>query len=113
MVCVALRFPLKANTTMDFRQVANDVVATAAAAVARGTAPAIDPRHDYYLLPPGYGRGYVLVNPGRSLERDCCSYALQVGKHKARSQLQKKCYEIYNSPPATAQCKCSINPDGN
>ena len=95
---------------MGFRRVANDVAAAAAAAegVPRGTAPAIDPRHRYCLLPPGYGHGYDLVNPGRSLEKDSCSYTLHVGKHKVRVQLKKKCFEIYNSPPATAQCTCSI-----
>lgn len=99
------------------RRVANDVAAAAAPATAaatfpRDTAPAIDPRHEYYLLPPSYGRGYDLVNLGRKVEQDCCSYALQVGRHKVRVLLKKKCYEICNSPPATAQCKCSIKQNG-
>ena len=46
------------------------------------------------------------------MEKDCCSFAVQVGKHKVRVQLKKKCYEIDNSLPATAQCKCSIKQDG-
>ena len=97
------------------RRVTNGVVAAAVAAAAapRGTAPAIDPRHEYYLLSPGYGIGYDRVNPGRKLPRGCCSYALQVGVHKVRVLLKKKkCYEICNSPPATAQCKRSIKQDG-
>ena len=100
------------------RRLSDDEAMAAAVAAARaaprGTAPAIDPRWEYYLLAPGYGRGYDLVNPGRKLSPDCCSYALQVGVHKVKVSvvLKKKCYEICDSPPATAQCKCSVKQNG-
>ena len=95
-----------------FDSVAGAVAAAAAAAAPQGTAPTIDPRVEYYLLAPGNGRGYDLVNPGRRLPADCCSYAVQVGVHKVRVQLKKKCFEIFDSPPATARCKCYVKPNG-
>ena len=56
------------------RRLSDDEAKAAAVAAARaaprGTAPAIDPRWEYYLLAPGYGRGYDLVNPGRKLPPD-------------------------------------------
>ena len=104
---------------MGVRRRLSDAGAKAAAVAAAraappGTAPAIDPRWEYYLLAPGYGRGYDLVNPGRKLPSGCCSYALQFGVHKVRVRVlpKKKCYEIYDSPPATSPCKCSVKQNG-
>ena len=77
------------------RRISNDEMAAAVAAARaapRGTAPAIGPRWEYYLLPPGHGRGYDLVNPGRKLSPDCCSYVLQIGEHdvKVRGAAQEE-----------------------
>ena len=84
----------------------------AAAAPFPATAPAIDPRVPYFLLPPGYGRGYDLVNPGKHLSEFACSYSVAVGSHKVIVRLKKKCFEIFNSPPAAPRCKCAIKKDG-
>ena len=103
---------------MGVRERYSDSVVSAAAAAAaavaapRGAAPTIDPRHNYYLLPPGHGRGYDLVNPGKILAMDTCSYPVHVGVHTVQVLLKKKCFLIITSPPPTAQCKCNIRPDG-
>ena len=90
--------------------------AVAAAYVApRGVAPTIDCRWDYLLLPPGYGAGYDLVNPGCKISPDASSYNLTIGEGNVKVQvlLYKKAFEIYNSPPATDECKSAIKANGN
>ena len=81
-----------------------DVMTSAAMAAAllapRGVAPTIDCRWDYLLLPPGYGAGYDLVNPGCKISPDASSYNLTIGEGNVKVQvlLSKKAFEIYKSP---------------
>ena len=91
-----------------------DEATTAAMLAPRGVAPTIDCRWNYFLLPPGYGAGYDLVNPGCKISPDCCSYNLRIGPAGVKVQvlLYKKAFEIYSSPPATAECKSSVKADG-
>ena len=100
------------------RRISNDEADVAGVAAALltplGIAPTIDCRWDYYLLAPGHGPGYDLVNPRCKISPNCSSYPLIIGRNKVQVKvlLNKKAFEIKDSPPVTAECKCSVKQNG-
>ena len=56
-----------------------------------------------------------MVNHGCKISPDTCSYNLRIGRDRVKVQvlLYKKAFEMYASPPATAECKSSVKANGN
>ena len=65
------------------------------------------------LFERGLSLGYDLANPVGPLPRHCASYDVFVARHKVKVCIAKRCYYIYDSPPATAMCQNAVNPSGD